>query len=409
MKLSDKLKAKRAEKMEALEALNKSAEGSFTEAQNATWQTTKSEIAALDLEIRSAVEREEFSRNDRSAPALLNEHGEPLTVLRGGPKPDRLADRHRNVSAELSAQFSVGALIRGAATGRWDGRELIQRAMNEGTGAAGQFTVPAPLSAAWLDLARAASVCSQAGAIVVPMESQTLRIAGLATDVVPAFRAELTDFPTSNNTFRALDLRARSIGVISEMSIELLADSPNASQMVETSMLAAMGLALDGALLKGDGVVVSPADNPTGIMNWAGIGATPTVGTPADYLAWLAAMGSIAGLNHVPATVVDTPETVYHLAGLPTGITGDKTPLRAPAPYEAMQKLNTTAMTAGASLVGDFANAGWGMREGIMIEATRLTDTALKKGMVLIRCAMRFDTFVLRAAAFHKLTGITYA
>lgn len=412
MRYSDKLKQAREAVVNRMTGLNETAgkEGrAFTADEQKRWDDSKAEVAGLDAQIKSALDREEFERNARGgAPALVNERGEPLTVLRGGANFDRLADRHRGVSQELRDQFSPGALIRGIATGRWDGRELIQRAMNEGSGAAGQFTVPAELSASWLDLARARSVCSAAGAITIPMNSQTLRISGLATDVVPAFRAELTDFPTSNNTFRAIDLRARSIGVISEASIELLADSPNASLMVEASMLAAMGLAFDQALLSGSGNVVSPADNPLGVLNWPGIGSTATVGTPADYKPWTAAMLGVANANHTPATVIDTPQTAYFLGDLATGISGDKTPLRAPAAYEAMQKLQTTGMAAGTSLVGDFTNCGWGARESIVIEATRLSDDALTKGKVRIRCMARLDTFVLYAAAFHKLTGLTY-
>jgi HK97 family phage major capsid protein len=414
MRYSDKLKQARAGVIARMEGLNEKAskEGrGFTPDEQKTWDDSRAEADGLASQIKSAVDREDFERNSRGgAPVLLGIDGEPLTVLRGGPQMDRLADRHKgSMAADLAAEFSPGALIRGIATGRWDGRGLLQKTMNEGTGASGQFTVPSEMSASWLDLARAKSVCSAAGAIVVPMGSQTLRIAGLASDVQPAFRAELSDFVTSNNTFRALDLRARSIGVISEMSIELLADSPNASLMVETSMLAAMALAFDQALLSGDGDVVSPKDNPLGILNWPGIGSTAAVGTPADYSPWTAAMLGVANLNHTPATVIDTPATAYHLADLATGISGDKTPLRAPAPYEGMQKLQTTGMASGTSLVGDFSNAGWGMREGITIEATRLSDTAMTKGLVRIRCMARIDTFVTFAQAFHALRGITYA
>jgi hypothetical protein len=61
---------------------------------------------------------------------------------------------------------------------------------------------------------------------------------------------------------------------------------------------------------------------------------------------------------NAPATVIDTPATAYFLAGLPTGITGDKSPLRPPAPYEAMQKFMSTVMPSGTSLVGDLTKLG---------------------------------------------------
>lgn len=409
MRLSDSLRSKRGDLLDRMEAVSEKAaaeERLFTDQEQAEFDGLRREVATLDKQLETQLAAEELRRGGKGkALQLLNERGEPLTVLKN---TDKLADRHRGVSRELMNEFGVGHIVKGLATGIWDGRDVLQRAMNEGSGAAGQFAVPAPLSAAWLDLARASAVCSQAGAIVVPMTSQTLRIAGLATDVAPAFRAELTDFPTSNNTFRALDLRARSIGVISEMSVELLADAPNGPAMVETSLLAAMGVAFDFALLAGSGNVTAPADDPCGILLWPGIGQTAAAGTATDYSDWLGAMKGIANANHVPATVIDSPDTTYHLAGLPTGIAGDRTPLRPPAPYESLQKLQTTAMPAGTSLVGDFACCGWGLRESIVVEASRVSGDSLTKGKVQIRCMARLDTFVAYAAAFFAIAGITY-
>jgi HK97 family phage major capsid protein len=228
MRMSDKLKEVRANLLDRLEKLSETAaeEGrELNTSESAAWDAAMKEARDLEQRIERQLAAEALQRGGQGAPMLLNERGEPLTVLRS---TDKLAERHRGGSAELAAQFSVGHAVRGIATGRWEGRDALQRAMNEGTGPGGTVRVPTPLSAQWLDLARSQAVLGTAGPITVPMESQTLRIAGLETDVVPAFRAELTDFPTSNNTFRALDLRARTIGIISEMSIELMADSPNA-------------------------------------------------------------------------------------------------------------------------------------------------------------------------------------
>lgn len=417
MKLSDTLKAQRAGHLDAMEALNKAAGAEanggspreFTADETAGWNTAKAAVATLDARITQAVEREEQARGASGAPVLLGDNGKPLTVLRSG---DKLADRHRAsraIGKDQMDEFTPGAVVRGLVTGQWDGRDGLQRALSSLTPAAGGYTVPTELSAVWLDLARAASVCNAAGAITIPMETQTLRIAGLAGDVVPVFRKELQTIGNSNATFRAVDLRARSIAVITEVTLELLADSPNAATMLEHSMLTAMGQAMDKALLSGDGDTTGSLDNPLGILNWAGIGSTAAVGTPVDYAPWLAAMGGIATANHIPATIVDTPATAYHLAALPTGITGDKTPLLPPKPYADAAKLQTTGIGDGNSLAGDFTRSGWGLRESVVIEATRLSDDAFNRAQVRVRAMMRYDTFVTHAAAFWALKGITYA
>ena len=87
----------------------------------------------------------------------------------------------------------------------------------------------------------------------------------------------------------------------------------------------------------------------------------------------------------------------------------DKTSLEQPNRYSQLQQLMTTGLTAGNSIVGQFDQSVFGMREGIVIEATRVGSDALSKAEVLIRAYMRLDTAVLRAPAFTKLTGIARA
>jgi HK97 family phage major capsid protein len=72
-----------------------------------------------------------------------------------------------------------------------------------------------------------------------------------------------------------------------------------------------------------------------------------------------------------------------------------------------LQRLITTSMPDTSAIVGDFAQAVFGMREGITIEATRVGDTALKNAQVLIRGYARLDIGILRPKAFTRLVGIT--
>ena len=235
----------------------------------------------------------------------------------------------------------------------------------------------------------------------------TLRIAEIVGDVQPAFRPENTALPENDVVFGALDLKARLIGVVTRASLELISDLPMASDMITASITGALGVAMDGAMLSGDGVVDATHDNPRGILNWPGVNAIAAVGTPTNYDPWLDAIHLIELANLEPTAVVDHPDTVNTMRKLKTGLTGDQTSLVWPPAYARLSPFVTTGLAAGNSIVGDFTNALFGMRELIVIEATRVGDTALKNAQVLIRGYMRLDTGVTRAKAFTKLTGIT--
>src|SRR5262245_25234351 len=58
---------------------------------------------------------------------------------------------------------SMGRILRGAILGDWSRATRVERAMGEGVLAQGGYAVPSELSALWLDNARSASVCLQAG------------------------------------------------------------------------------------------------------------------------------------------------------------------------------------------------------------------------------------------------------
>jgi HK97 family phage major capsid protein len=105
--------------------------------------------------------------------------------------------------------------------------------------------------------------------------------------------------------------------------------------------------------------------------------------------------------------VIDHPNTVNTLRKLKTGLAGDLTTLVPPAAYSALTPFVTTGLAAGNSIVGDFTHALFGMREGIVIEATRVGSDALSKAQILIRGYMRLDTGLTHAKAFTKLTGVT--
>lgn len=405
MRLSDSLKAKRADLLDNLEKLSETAAQEnrlFTAPESASWDATQEELRTTDAQLERQLAAEDLRRNGKGGQRVaVDDQGNRHAILRSA---DKLAARFPRRDGQ---PLNIAKAIKGVVTGNWSEADTERRAMAEGTLSAGGYTVPTELAAQWIDMARAQSVSIAAGAGTIPMGTATLRIAEIVGDVVPAFRPENVALSESDVVFGALDLKARLIGVVCRASLELISDSPMANEMIVASITGALGVAMDAAMLAGDGLVDATHDNPRGILNWPGVNAVAAVGTPTNYDKWLDAIHGIELANLSPTAVVDHPDTANVLRQLKTGLSGDQSSLAMPPRYAALSPFVTTGLAAGNSIVGDFTNALFGMREEVKIEATRVGSDALSKAQVLIRGYMRLDTGITRAKAFTKLAGIT--
>ena len=403
MRLSDALKQRKAELLDKMEALSEAAADAnrlFDAAEAKEWDSLQAEVKGLDQQLERQLASEALRRGGSGGPrAVIDPDGTRHPILWA---KDRLTDRYRSAGGE---PLPLAGIIRAMVTGRAD-TPSVERALATTPLTSGGYAVPAELSAQYLDLARAASVCVQAGCGTLEMSSATLRVASIEADPQPLFKAENAAFPISDMIFGGLDLTARTIGVVVKSSMELLADSELANQMLMQSLTQQMGLAMDLALLKGDGV----APNPRGILANPSIGDVPAVGALADYDAYLDAMALVEAANLTPRSVINHPANVNTLRKLATGLTGDITKAPPPPDYLALQRLMTTSMPAANALVGDFQWAALALREGITIEASRVagdaTGSAMVNGQVWVRAYARMDAAVLRPKAFAKLSGI---
>jgi HK97 family phage major capsid protein len=244
----------------------------------------------------------------------------------------------------------------------------------------------------------------KAGTLTLPMTANTLRVAGIQTDPVPTSRKENTAVAQSDPTFRAVDFKARSYGVIVSASLELLADSPNAETIIEQSLIGAMALTMDQAALNGDGSTAGNLDNVLGLLNVAGLTAAPAA-SQNNYDDTLAMIGTIRGANHEPSVSIMQPQLATLFATLKTGIAGDQTSLVAPADVSALTRLQSTSMPAATTVMGDFTKGAIGLREMLTLEATRTGGTSFAMAQVEIRALMRFDYQPLYLSAFGKITG----
>lgn len=411
MKTSDTLRAKRADLLDRMTALSEKAEREarlFTPDEERAFDAARAEVADIDAKLERTLAAEALVRDGARHPVgrvAIDSEGNQRRIL--APQ-ERLFDRYaERVHPEFAEQASLGAAIRGLVTGQWGGRDLLQRALSEGSSTAGGVTVPNVLSALWLDMVRAQSVMTAAGTGVLTMPNGNMTIAGLASDPVPTSKKENTPFPDSNPTFRPVTMKAKTYGVVVTSSVELLSDSPNAEAMVEASLVGAMAGTFDTAAIAGDGSTAANLDNVLGVLSYGGIPETATVGTPADYDAWLDAMAAMDALNFTARTVIDNPATTNFLRKLPTGLTGDKTKLAMPVDYAALQRLKSAHVPAGNSVVGDFSRGTYGIAETLTIEATRQGGSNFQNYSVGIRAVLRFDWVPLYVNGFHRMKGIT--
>jgi hypothetical protein len=127
----------------------------------------------------------------------VDAEGRAVRVL--SPRDTLSSERHEGVG--------LGDAVRAMITGARN--DLERRALSEGTSSAGGYTVPAPLASWFIDRLRAQSVVIRAGAMTVPMASQTMAIARLETDPTIGWRAENAALAEGDPTFGRVLLTAK--------------------------------------------------------------------------------------------------------------------------------------------------------------------------------------------------------
>jgi HK97 family phage major capsid protein len=357
-------------------------------------------------------------------PWINQETGSPILVL---GKEERMSDLI--VSPHEYERFSLGRFVRGLATGEWKGAAAEHRAMAEGTLASGGYLVPAPVAAGIIDRARNASVMVRAGAITVPMDSQTLamaRIAQTSGDPTPAWHAEAATIAASDMVFEKVVLTAQTLAAICQLSVELAEDATNIDQVISDALAKVLALELDRACIRGTGT--SP--EPKGIRNQSGVtvdsttfttnGSVISASAPSGAVAWIWAAKQVAALwaaNENPNAAIWAPRTAGELDQL-VDTTGQ--PLRPLPSCAALLKLQTasipinlvvgTSNDCSEAYFGDFSKALIGMRTNLMLEVSRIGNvgsTSLFSTLqVGIRAYLRADFALARPAAFRVVTGL---
>jgi HK97 family phage major capsid protein len=221
----------------------------------------------------------------------------------------------RGAFGQADQPLSFDRYLRGIATARWDGAEH-ERALAEATVGAGGALVPSPLSSRVIDLARNQTRVFQAGAVTVPMTSQTLAVPRLLTEGSPAWKSEGASITAADMTFDRVTFTARTLVRLIQLSVELFEDAdPSSEGIIARSFAGQMALEIDRVALLGSGT----APEPRGVLNQSGItttahGANGSAITNYDW--FIDAKGAVLANNFDPNAHIVAPRTVTSLGKL---------------------------------------------------------------------------------------------
>lgn len=336
--------------------------------------------------------------------------GGPLTTWTTKDREEiRVFAPRDNMARQEMRGFPLGSILRSMVTGaRTDGEK---RALAEGTGSAGGFTVPTPLAEYYIDKLRRKSVVVQAGAMTVPMDRETLAIARVETDPQASWKLENDPVDETDMTFGRVELKAKTLLGLIRVSRELLDDSVNVDQAVENAFIQSAALEFDRACLYGSGTDAEPL----GLANISGI---PEVsmgtngGALTNYDKLIDAVYEMQVRDAAsPTAAVWHPRTGAALAKLKDV---NNNPLTVPEMIGSIPKIATTgvpinetqgsATNASSIIFGDFRAMIIGMRSQIRIELLRERYAdRFQYGFVLWS---RADMQIAHKACFSRLKGI---
>lgn len=361
---------------------------------------TKSQRYAQFLEILNGeTERAVAERELQSAFG----HGDDVLVLRHG---QRISDA-RGIHAPGGdfGGFRIGYALRGITLGDWRGADVEKRALGGASGS-GSYLLPTDVATAFIDMARSNAVCLQAGVQTYSTREQNFNIPKISGDVTAAWRAEGEEISESDPVFTKIEVRPKSLACLIRLSNELLADAPGlASRMIESSIVGAMSVAMDTAILRGSGSNNVPAG-----IRYASNVQVSNATNPVAATDLVDAWEKIANENGTPTGIIMAPKFAAYLGKLTDNNAAWKSlpPLVAELPrfYTTSVPTNLGSNTNESEIyMADFRQAALMLREEMVIQASGAASDAFAKNQTLIRAILRADVAVMQPKHFAVLTA----
>lgn len=336
-----------------------------------------------------------------------NETGKPLEVVPAG-QPWGGRRSHDLVNGVRAEDLSLARLVRGTITGDWKHALAERRALDSITPSAGGYLLPSPLSDSIIDAARNQLQVQRAGANMVKLERNSLRIATVESEPTAAWTAENQELTEADMTFGSVEFKMRKVGCYMRVSEELIRGAANLEDRILSSFGFAIAKAIDLACLTGTG----SAEQPMGIKSTPGIQSTDLAGAANVALDDLAtayyAIASVNGSEQVSA--IYNSDMAKSLAKLKDGegryLLGSNG--NAPDFMKNISRYVTNQITTDGSnqtdlYVGDFRQLYIGVQDNVIIDSSRYVSEGFKRAQLWLRCFMFLDVAVIRANNFYVI------
>ncbi|MDP2367563.1 phage major capsid protein [Rhodoferax sp.] len=273
-----------------------------------------------------------------------------------------------------------------------------QRAAQTTTTAAG-IVPPDYRADQFVGLLRNAMLVKSLGARVLPNLRGDVVIPRQATAATGQWIAEGTALTDSGLTFDNITLKPRHVGAITELSRQLLQQSnPSIEQLVRDDFVQVVGLAIDKAMLHGNGTTA-----PEGLLT-----AATGTGTLAT-LSWttiLKVIEDLALVNVNPSAWLTHPAIVTKLraalktAGLPGYLLENGQMAGLPVYGTNQLDAKTGTPNKGRIIVGDFSEMVIGTWGSVDVLVNPYAEGPYSRGGVQVRILTTMDMIPRRENAF---------
>lgn len=374
----------------------------FTDAEN--------ELRTLDAKL---------DRQRKIDEAERREAGKPLTTREG----DEFAEL-RNQSLVETLRFGAGMAVAdrakiereqamlaeragGPAKGVYIATELFEKRATQTTATSAAVApesfrpdlfTSALTNTAIVSRLGATTLTGLTGDVVIPRETGSPNVGWVAEDQA---------LSTGNASFDSLTLTPHHVGVITELSRQLLQQSsPQVEGLVRSMMSRNVALEIDRAAIAGSG---SGAE-PLGLINDPNV---PTLAFDTDLFTTTAAMIAAADVANIGDTrAFLSTNGVRALAMVERDTTGRPIPMSDTFHGEPAYFTNQAPDDLGAGtnenglVYGDWSDLLIGIWSQLDVLVNPYAETAYSKGNVLIRAMASVDFGVRRPASFVSATGV---
>ncbi len=283
----------------------------------------------------------------------------------------------------------------------------IKAAMQEGTDSEGGYLTPVEYSNQLVTSLAEASIIRQAGARVIPMRSDQMKVPSLTYATAAVLTAEEAAYNEQEPTVGEVTFTAYKYTRLAKVSDELVADSqfPLWNAVLLPDFTQAFAAAENAAFTTGTGT-----GQPQGVVTGAGVGVTAA---SASVITADEVIDLYHSLNHLyreRAVWMMHDSTIKVIRKLKDsdgqylwqpGLQSGQPDRLLGRPVITNNSMATIAASAKVILFGDFSYYWIGEREGLTIK--RLDELYAANGQVGFRAYKRFDGRVMLASAFKVL------